>query len=321
MADNHNYAFVGLGAMGFGMASNIRKKIPSSSILYIYDVYQPTCDKFVAEFGQYGPIEITQSGKEVAANAQVLISSLPSLESVRTVYLDETTGVVAAPANPDRLLLECSTIESSVARELGEKLAAAKAGVYVDTPVSGGAPAATAGKLSFMIGHANPNPNPDSKPAEGSGSGSDPIGQRIQDVLSFLGEPQKFFWCGPLGAGLAAKISNNYISCTVFLVVAEAMAIGARSGIDPALLSNVIRNSSGQTFMGDIVTSVPKELLESKNGFPAHLMIKDLGLGVDVGKATGVTPHMALAALDIWKQAAEDPAVVVKDGFPQFKKN
>jgi len=299
--DGH-YAFVGLGAMGFGMASNIRQKMPSSSVLFIYDVYRPACDKFVSELSKFGPIEIAQSVKEAAANAKVLISSVRSTSDVRQVYLDDVVGVIAAPADPDRLILECSTIESSAAREVAEKLAAAKVGVYVDTPVSGGAPAAVGGKLSFMIGHTKPEQ-------------SDPIGLRIQNVLTMMGEPRKLFWCGKIGAGLAAKISNNYISCTVFLVVAEAMAIGVRSGIDRKLLQEVIHNSSGQTFMGDILNSVPRDQLQGRNGFPVELMLKDLGLGVDVGNETGVIPRMALTALDTWKKAAEDINYINQDGF------
>lgn len=122
--------------MGFGMASNIRQKIPSSSVLYIYDVYRPTCDRFISEYSKFGPIEVAKSVKDAAANTKVLISSLPSSAAVREVYLDDANGLIAAPVDPERLILETSTIESSLARELSEKLAAAQSGVYIDTPIS-----------------------------------------------------------------------------------------------------------------------------------------------------------------------------------------
>jgi len=298
MADS--YAFVGLGAMGYGMASNIRQKIPSSSVFYIYDVYQPACDRFISEFGKFGPIVVAKSVKEAAGNAKVLISSLPSTEAVLQVLLDETNGLIAAPVDPERLILETSTNASSVARDLSAKIAEAQRGTLVDTPVSGGQSASLAGKLSFMIGHAEPNP-------------SDPLGLRLEKVLTMMGDSKKLFWCGKTGAGLAAKISNNYIACTIYLVIAEAMAIGVRSGIDPKLLRDVIHNSSGQSFMGDIISTVPSAHL--KGGFPVNLMLKDVGLGVAVGKETGVEPTMALAALDIWKKSVEDPSIVNTDGF------
>ena len=143
---------------------------------------------------------------------------------------------------------------------------------------------------------------------------------RIHDVLSMMGSPQKFYWCGRLGAGLAAKISNNYISCSILVVIAEAMAIGVRSGIDPKLLQEVIHNSSGQTFMGDNVNPVPGVVAHApssnnwKLGFKTQMMTKDIGLGVDAAKLTGITPTMALAAIDVWKKAAQDPRCIDKDG-------
>lgn len=122
--------------MGFGMASNIRKKMPSSSILYILDVNRPACERFVSEMSQFGPIEIVETAKEAASNAKVFISSLPSIAAVQTVYLDETNGVAAAPTDPERLCLETSTASSSSARDISEKLAQLKGGIYIDTPIS-----------------------------------------------------------------------------------------------------------------------------------------------------------------------------------------
>jgi 3-hydroxyisobutyrate dehydrogenase-like beta-hydroxyacid dehydrogenase len=122
--------------MGFNMAGNVRRKMAPSSVLFIYDIHHPVCEKFVSKFSQSGPIEIARSVKEAAAKTKVLISSLPSTSDVRNVYLDETIGVIAAPADPDRLILECSTIASSSARTVAEELAAAKVGFYIDTPIS-----------------------------------------------------------------------------------------------------------------------------------------------------------------------------------------
>ena len=122
--------------MGYGMAANIRKKIPSTSTLYINDVYKPSCEKFLAEFGSYGPIEIMKSAREVAELASTIISIVPAADHVKDVYLNSESGIIAAPPNPARLMLECSTIDAKTARAVGGELLRAKAGVYVDTPVS-----------------------------------------------------------------------------------------------------------------------------------------------------------------------------------------
>lgn len=135
-----------------------------------------------------------------------------------------------------------------------------------------------------------------------------------------MGNPEKLFWCGKVGAGLAAKISNNYLSCTTLLVIAEAMAIGVRSGIDPMLLQDVIHNSSGQSFMGDHVNPVPGVIAHAPSsnnwrlGFKTQMMIKDIGLGVEAGHQTGINPTMALAALETWRKAAQDPRCIDRDG-------
>ncbi|KAJ9503154.1 hypothetical protein H2202_001308 [Exophiala xenobiotica] len=305
-----NYAFIGLGAMGFAMAGNIRKKMPSNSTLYVFDVYRPSCERFVSEHSGTGPIVISQSVKDATSDSKVVISIVPTADNVRQVYLDQQTGLMAGPADADRLILECSTIDSASTREVGEALKLSGRGHYVDSPVSGGVPAAEAGTLSFMIGSKGPS-------EEGS---AENMTGRINDVLTTMGQPKKFFWCGRLGAGLAAKISNNYISCTFLLVIAEAMAMGVRNGIEPKLLQDVIHNSSGQSFMGDHVNPVPGVVPHAPSsnnwrlGFKTQMMIKDIGLGVDAAKRVGIQPTMAEAAIEVWKKAAEDPRCIDRDG-------
>lgn len=155
-------------------------------------------------------------------------------------------------------------------------------------------------------------------PTEDEPSGSIP--SRIKKVLTMLGEPKKLFWCNKLGCGLAAKISNNYISCTSLLVIAEAMAIGIRNGIEPKLLYEVIRNSSGQSFMCDHVNPAPGTVAHAPSsnnwrlGFKTQMMPKDIGLGIDAAKKVGITPTMADAAIEVWKKAAQDPRCIDRDG-------
>ncbi|KAJ5779158.1 hypothetical protein N7457_006878 [Penicillium paradoxum] len=301
------FAFIGLGSMGSGLARNLRQKIPSSSKLYIYDTNRAVCDKFVADFNECGPIEIVESPKEAAMHAKVVVSSLPSVEAVRAVYLSETDGCILAAPNANRLILETSTIEASVARELSVSLEAKGAGCYVDTPISGGPQAAATGTLSFMIGRQKPDE-------------SDTLGQTLRQVLETMGDSEKLFWCGKTGAGLTAKISNNYIAISVFLAVTEATAIGVRSGIDPDVLHDIIHNSSGQTFMGDILRRVPRAALQSNHVFPKDIMVKDITLGVQAGNETNVNPRMALAAQAIWTEAAKNPETLYLDGFQDVKK-
>lgn len=142
---------------------------------------------------------------------------------------------------------------------------------------------------------------------------SDSKAQQVRDVTSMMGNPNKIFLCGQLGTGLAAKISNNYLSGTFMVAIAEAMAIGIRAGVDKNKLAEVIRNSSGMSWMGDHMQPVPGIIAAApssngyKPGFRHELMDKDMSLGVEAGKIHGIDPTMANAALEAVRKAMKDP--------------
>lgn len=122
--------------MGYGMATNLRKKISKNATMYINDINAKACQQFVKETGEYGPIEIVQSAKEAASRSQILLSMLPASKHVRQVYLDDENGIIAAPKDDNRLILECSTIDVDTTREVGKAVMDAGLGRYVDVPVS-----------------------------------------------------------------------------------------------------------------------------------------------------------------------------------------
>ena len=122
--------------MGYAMASNIRKKIPSESILYINDINLSTCERFKAEYNSHGPIEIVSTAREAAENSKVLISIVPGAVDVKKVFLDERDGVIASRLDVERVMCECSTIDVKSTQEIGEALMKKGLGTYVDTPVS-----------------------------------------------------------------------------------------------------------------------------------------------------------------------------------------
>ena len=122
--------------MGYAMAMNIRKKMPSTSTLYINDINASACTRFTSSYSSHGPIEIVATAREAAEDASVLISIVPGASDVKAVYLDEKTGVIAAKKNGERLMLECSTIDVESTKEVGTKLGDAGLGTYIDAPVS-----------------------------------------------------------------------------------------------------------------------------------------------------------------------------------------
>lgn len=126
----------GLGAMGYGMASNVRKKMASDNTLYIFDVDRAVCQKFQTEFSSYGKIEIAANARGTADDSVGVVSILPSAPTVRETFLHESTGIIAAKKDRTRVLLECSTISSSSTKRIGLEAMAAESGLYVDGPVS-----------------------------------------------------------------------------------------------------------------------------------------------------------------------------------------
>lgn len=122
--------------MGYGMARNIRKRMPPKATLYIYDVSKSVCERFCMELRGIGHSAAVNSPREAAESSNTVISIVPGVKEVRQVYLDAETGVITAARNPSRLILECSTIDSQGSRDVAEQLLLAGKGAYIDTPVS-----------------------------------------------------------------------------------------------------------------------------------------------------------------------------------------
>ncbi|KXH25218.1 hypothetical protein CSIM01_04162 [Colletotrichum simmondsii] len=302
-----NIGFIGLGAIGYPMAASIRRNLKRQSTVHVFDVNKTACENFVQQFSNFGQVEVAANPREVAASVDVVISMVPGAPEVSKVYLDVEDGIISAPKNPQRLLIECSTIDTTTARHVADQVRKASQGTYVDAPVSGGVPAAEKATLSFMIGR-----KPNDK--------EDRLSQRLRQVVSMMGDPEKIFWCGDVGSGLAAKISNNYISCSVLLLISEAMAIGVKSGVDPKMLQAIIHSSTGQTFMGDNVCPVPGVIPHAPSsnnwrlGFKTQMFLKDLSLGIDAAKQENIQPTMAEAAYGVFEKASKDPRCIDRDG-------
>ena len=156
---------------------------------------------------------------------------------------------------------------------------------------------------------------------------SDSHASRAKEAVSMMAHPDKIFLCGQLGNGLASKISNNYLSGTFLVAIAEAMAIGVRSGVDKKVLSEVIRNSSGNSWMGEHLMPVPGILPDApssngyKPGFRHELMVKDLSLGRDAAVKNGIEPTMANTALEHVKNALKDERIKVSNRLSAFNQS
>ncbi|KAF4460204.1 3-hydroxyisobutyrate dehydrogenase [Fusarium albosuccineum] len=299
-----SYGVIGLGIIGYGMASNLRKKLPSSTTLYIFDINKDVCQRLINEFGGHGPIEVASSAKNLVSKCKTTLSSLPAGVHVRKVYLDSENGVIAATKDSDRLLIECSTIEIESTQEIGKTIIDAGVGTFVDATVSGGVWGANGGTLSFMVGHPEP-------------TAGDTVGKRVFETLSLVGVPKTIQFCGGLGMGQVAKIAHNYITLCNNLVATEGMAIGLKYGIDKKALWKCITDGTANSWVMGLEQPVPGLVDEApssnnyKRAFAPALSVKDLTIGINSARKVGIDPTAGEAAIKAFRVVDADPRTTV----------
>jgi len=205
---------------------------------------------------------------------------------VKMVYEGEQGLLALLPQGV--LVLDASTIDSQTAREVGD--AAKDSGIdFMDTPVSGGVAAAQAGTLAFMCG------------------GSADAFERARPILEAMGSAEKIFHAGPAGAGQVAKAANNMLLAIHMIGTCEALSMGAANGLDPAVLSTIMKASSGNNWSLQVYNPWPQVMdgVPSSNnyqpGFMVDLMVKDLGLANDVAKGCNVDNAMGKLALALYE--------------------
>ncbi|CAK1366423.1 3-hydroxyisobutyrate dehydrogenase, mitochondrial [Cercospora beticola] len=287
---------IGLGVIGHGIASNLRKKLPRDTAFHMFDVNKAVCDRFVQEYTQYGSVNICRSVKDLASQSEIVISSLPSTKIVRDVYL-KGDGVLAATPSPNRLLIECSTIDIDDTIEIGNKIMQAGLGTFVDATVSGGAWDAREGQLAFMVGHP---------------TSVDKTGHQIHSILSLVGVPSKIRFCGKLGMGQVAKIAHNYVCIVKLLTATEGMALGIRYGIDKKVLWQCMTDGAANSWVMGLeqpVLGIVDDAPSSRNferAFAVRLGLKDLGIAMRAAEKVGLEPSVGNVAFEAFRRVDED---------------
>ena len=264
--------FIGLGNMGLPMAHNL---IKAGHQVEGVDVGYAATDRLRAVGGA-----VAETPRIAAARADVVITMLPAGPHVRAVYLGPN-GVIEN-ANAGTLLIDCSTIDVTTAREVSAA-AEARGLLMLDAPVSGGITGAAAATLTFMVG------------------GSERAFVRAQSILQVMG--QTIVHAGGAGNGQAAKICNNMILGVSMIAVSEAFVLAEKLGLDKQKLFDISSKSSGQCWSMTNYCPVPGPVPTSpanrdyQAGFTAAMMLKDLKLAQEAASAAGArTPMGAEAA-------------------------
>ena len=223
------------------------------------------------------------SAGDAVKDADVVITMLPASKHVRAVYHDD----VAPNAKPGTLLIDCSTIDVTSAREVGEGLG--KLGFdFLDAPVSGGIAAAASGSLTLMVG------------------GSDAQFERARPFLEPMAKA--VIHAGELGAGQAAKICNNMILGATMAATCEAFVLAKKLGLDLQTFFDISSKASGQSWSMTSYAPVPGVGPDTpadhdyEGGFAAALMLKDLKLAADAARSVGAYTPMGGEAEELYQR-------------------
>ncbi|WP_346839476.1 3-hydroxyisobutyrate dehydrogenase [Microbulbifer sp. SAOS-129_SWC] len=257
-------AFIGLGNMGGPMAANL---VGAGYTVNVYDLVPDV----VATLAQRGA-RAASSPQDAVRGADVAITMLPAGKHVSGLYLGEDgTGGLLQALDDHCLVLDCSTIDGETVQRLAS--ACTERGLdMLDAPVSGGVAAAQKGTLTFMCG------------------GTEEAYRRAESILCAMGK--NIFLAGGHGAGQVTKMCNNMLLAIQMIGTSEALQMGANSGLDPKVLSEIMLKSSGRNWALELYNPFPgvMDSPASRNytpGFMVDLMSKDLGLATANARATG----------------------------------
>lgn len=220
---------------------------------------------------------------------------VPEGSHIRQVYLDPENGICSTNIS-NKLLIDCSTIDTATSLAVKDHITSKfPTASFYDAPVSGGVVGAKKASIAFYLGCAEDDPNL----------------ERLKHLASMMGK--QIIPCGGPSLGLAAKLSNNYLSGLIAIACSEAMNMGMRSGLDPRVLSRVYSAGTAQNAICDRFNPVPGVYAESpstngyKGGFKVQLMKKDFGLAVDMAESVGARLALGDAGLRTYQEASEDP--------------
>jgi 3-hydroxyisobutyrate dehydrogenase len=252
--------FIGIGNMGRPMAANLVK---GGYQVVAYDADAGRAAQFAREAGAKSAATLAELGRGVDA----IVTMLPTGKEVRACLLEAEGGALAANLPQGAIVIDMSSADPVGTRALHADLAG-RGLALVDAPVSGGVPRATDGSLAIMIG------------------GDKAAVEQAKPVLGKMGT--RLFEVGGPGNGHAMKALNNFVAGTGFIAVAEAVLVGQRFGLDPAVMIDVMNVSTGKNFNTENVVKQHVISGAFASGFALGLLAKDVRIAADLAAAIEV---------------------------------
>lgn len=311
-----NYGFIGLGQMGQHMARHIYNQLEPNDSLYVHDVLRDATETFVNTVTSASPdrkdclkalYNISDFVTGVNAQLDYIITMVPEGRHVKGVVqqLIETYQQ-GAPSTTKTTILDSSTIDIPTSIEVHNYV---KQQIpefdFIDTPVSGGVAGARKGTLSFML----------SRPTDES------ISPSLNTLLKKMGK--NIFPCGANhGAGLAAKLSNNYLLAVTNLAVADSFRLAHSFGLDLVKYSKLVAVSTGKCWAAVDNCPIPGVYPAEyrlpvddgyNGGFITKLTKKDLVLATDAAKFNDRFLFMGDVSRHWYEKACEREDIASRD--------
>ena len=215
-------------------------------------------------------------------------------DTIETVYFGEQGIVEGAKAG--LIVVETSTVSP----ELNKRQAAAleeKGASFLDAPLSGGPMGAEAGTLTMMCG------------------GKREVFERALPILQAMGKHIELV--GSVGSGSVVKLINNMLVGIHTVALSEAFVMGAKAGINPALIHKILKVSTGHSFMIDRTIDLIQDR-DFEQRFMVDLLHKDMRLAVEMAEQLGVPAETAELSLQAIEEVAamgygkQDVAAIIR---------
>ena len=268
-------SFIGLGAMGWGIAGNLAAAALAGAIASPVTVWNRTlhtAERHAATFGTRCARTLSE-----ASSADIIITCLPTSLEVAAVVEKMVPELKAGT-----LWIDCTSGDPNSTKEIASMLECVGVSMC-DCPVSGGPRGANSGELTAMVGGD--------------------LNRTAQPVISLFAR-KKVVHCGPIGSGHAVKAMNNCLNVAHLIIGGEALIALAKWGVQPNIALAAINSSSGRSLQTE--ERIPEEIL-SRNfdyGFKLGLMLKDVRIAVD-GLLSFNTPHNETSILPAVKALLE----------------
>lgn len=281
-------AFAGIGLMGLPMC---RRLIAAGYSLRVWNRSLDKC-RALEEMGA----QVVSVPAQLAEGADIVMLCLADTAAVREVVFGPSG--IATTAKPGQLLLDFSSVEPAVTREMAAELERLTGMRWVDAPVSGGVPGAEAGTLAIMAG--------------GRGEDIDVL----RPLLTHLG--QRVTHMGAVGAGQVTKVCNQMIVACNALVIAEVVGLAERSGVDARLLAPALAGGFADSRPLQILAPQMAESQFEPVKWHVRTLLKDLDTAAKLAREEGGAVPMSGLAAQLMRlhgsmgNLENDPATLVR---------